>query len=470
MTKELLRLVWLIAFLLVPGWLTAQNDTIPLTLSSLMDQVLDFHPVAKQAGLLSENARQELRLARGGFDPKLTSDYDQKVFKDKNYFEIWKTELKVPTWLVDVKAGYEQNTGTNLSREKDTDGGNGLAYAGVMLPVGQGMFIDYRRATLEKAKIFQELTKAEQNKILNKLILQVAKDYWEWYFAWHKFRLSRRGFNLASFRYNAVVQEVEQGNLAPIDTVEAKITIQQREIDLKQAEVDFRNARITLSNHLWMENNQPVELAENMIPAEEIPPIFSMDELESLRTFAMQNHPEILKTRFKLDQLDVDRRLAAENLKPTLDVDYKFLLRRPVSGNEFGNTLFTENYKIGVNFSLPLFLRKERAKLQQVKVKINQSQLMLLDIERNTINQINKFYNDATNLQQLLLMQSEMAQNYETLYRGEIQKFREGVSSVFYVNVREGKMLEAQIKLFSMRMKYAKSLAELRWSAGMGWE
>jgi hypothetical protein len=42
--------------------------------------------VARQAALLSENARQELRIARGEFDPKLESDFALKEFKKDLYY------------------------------------------------------------------------------------------------------------------------------------------------------------------------------------------------------------------------------------------------------------------------------------------------------------------------------------------------------------------------------------------------
>ena len=51
--------------------LTLPDSVPPLTTDNFYAALLRNHPVAKQADLLSDFARQEMRLARGNFDPKL---------------------------------------------------------------------------------------------------------------------------------------------------------------------------------------------------------------------------------------------------------------------------------------------------------------------------------------------------------------------------------------------------------------
>ena len=151
-----------------------EPDTVAvLSLDELYKQILENHPVAKQAQLLSENAKQQLRLSRGYFDPKIKSTYDTKEFHETEYYSLWKTELKIPVWLggIDLKAGYEKNTGYYLNPEHNTDDGRGLPYAGISVPIGKGLFIDERRASVRQAAIFEDISEAEKVKMLNKLIL-----------------------------------------------------------------------------------------------------------------------------------------------------------------------------------------------------------------------------------------------------------------------------------------------------------
>ncbi|WP_020526804.1 TolC family protein [Flexithrix dorotheae] len=444
-----------------------EPDSLVLQIDDLFSQILTYHPVAKQADLLSENARQQIRLARGGFDPKLSSDYDTKQFKGKDYYALWKSELKVPVWIggIDLKAGYEKNTGEYLNPQNDTDSGQGLAFAGISVPIGQGLFIDQRRAAMKQAEIFESLAEAEKVKMINKLLLEVAKDYWSWYFSYHKYRLFQNGYELALFRFNAVKIRVRQGDLARLDSVEAMITMQQREIDLQNASVELQNSRLILSNHIWGPEDVPLELSDTFVPTPNLPESFSEAPIEDLYEFARNNHPEIQKIRLKIEGLSIDEKLAKEMLKPTLNLNYNFLSR---SGAPVESARFSEDYKFGVAFNMPVFLRKERAKVKQTGIKIEQTNLERIRLERKILNDLYVVYNDMLNLEKTLEMQEQMVNNYRKMLSGERQKFFNGESSVFYVNVREGKLIEAEVKLYDMQHKYAKSQATLRWAAGLG--
>ncbi|MEH0157633.1 TolC family protein [Limibacter armeniacum] len=446
----------------------AQDSTLVLTLDGIYSQVLNNHPVARQANLLSESAQMNIRISRGYFDPKVYSQYSGKEFKGSNYYRLWDSHLKIPMWVGDLKVGYEKNTGINLNPQSDTNSGKGLAYAGIELPILQGMLIDERRAALREAQAMQQEAEAERVNKINKLMLQIAKDYWTWYFAYHQYQLAEKGFNLAKFRYNAVKQEVVQGTLAAIDSTEAKITIQQREIDLKMALLELNNSRLVLSNHLWDENGSPLEMDSELRPVER--PSVSLTDIDmaQLEQMAAQQHPELRLIDSKLSQLEVQRKLAAEMLKPTLNLKYNFLSKTPISSNEYNMDFFEENYKLGVDFSFPLFLRKERGKLKLTKVKLEQTGLKRVEASRTIQNNLRAQYNKANNLNNLVSMQAEMAQNYRKLLSGEEQKFQAGESSVFYVTVREGKLLEAETKLFKIWSEFAKSIAELKWAAGLG--
>lgn len=452
--------------------LPALPDSLPkMSVEEFTELVLEQHPIAKQADLFNEKARQELRMARGYFDPKIEAKRDQKVFKEKDYYTLWNAYLKVPTWWgAEIKMGHEENTGINLNPESDTDSGKGLGYVGISVPLGplsRNFLMDKRRATLRKAQIYQDMAKAEQQKMLNKLVYQAMKDYWQWYFEFHQVRLFEYGYELASRRYQAVVNEVEQGFRASIDSTEAKITIQQRELDLMRSRVAEKNARLILSTHLWNETGEPVELEAEVIPVELPNTASDLQTLEELTDFARNNHPELQKLRFKQAQLEVSKKLAVENLKPDAQIKYNWLLQKPLAEGNLNTALLTENYKWGFSVSMPVFLRKERGKLGATKVKIQDNQWKTLLKQQQVVNGLAAAYNEVTNLSSMLVLQADMVRNYQRMLSGERQKFENGQSSVFYMNVREGKLIESGVKLFKMRSEYAKAKAGLLWKAGV---
>ncbi|MEQ1743949.1 MAG: hypothetical protein ABMA02_00860 [Saprospiraceae bacterium] len=63
-------------------------------------------------------------------------------------------------------------------------------------------------------------------------------------------------------------------------------------------------------------------------------------------------------------------------------------------------------------------------------------------------------------------MRRSITDNYRTLLDGENEKFRFGESSVFLINTREQRWLEAQTKLLKLVAAYRKAEAGLRWAVG----
>jgi hypothetical protein len=104
--------------------------------------------------------------ARGSFDPVLKSQFDQKQFDDKQYYQLNTNQIEIPTALggLKLKAGYDRNTGSFVNPENQLPE-NGLAYAGVAIPIGAGLFFDERRQAVRQAEVFEQATLLERQHI-----------------------------------------------------------------------------------------------------------------------------------------------------------------------------------------------------------------------------------------------------------------------------------------------------------------
>ncbi|GAB4131144.1 MAG: TolC family protein [Raineya sp.] len=443
----------------------AQNSTV-FALKDLYDQMSRHHPIVKLANLHPRIAEEEIRIARGNFDPKLEAAYAQKTLKDKFYYSYWDSRLKAPIWIGELKGGYELNEGDLINTENKSPR-QGLMYAGISVPLGQGLLIDARRAVFRQAQFMQKMAEAERIKELNKLFFSATKDYWEWFFTYRQLKLIQEGYRLADERYKFVKQRILFGDAANIDSVEARITLQERTVQLRQAEIDFKNAGLILSNHLWQEGSTPLELPDNAIP-ENLAAIEKIGEarLNELLAFAQENHPEIQKIRFKIAQLDIERRFQQDRLKPQINLNYNLLTGYNPMKIEASNDYFANNYKIGFDFSFPILLRKERGKIRQTRFKLDQTRFEQNQVGREILTQVKATYNELVLLEQNIALQEAMVGNQRKLTEAEYQRFRNGESSVFLINARETKLIEMQIKLVALQTKYEKAKVMLRWAAG----
>lgn len=445
------------------------DSTKPFTIGNFYELILQNHPVARQVSLLTDVAKQEIRLARGNFDPKLEAEFLAKNFDNKEYYSIMNSSLKFPMTIpIDPSIGMERNSGEYLNPERyiSNEFDYRQFYAGISLPLGRGLITDDRRAALRQAELFKDMTEAEQVKLINKLLLDAAKEYWHWYYSYYNYRILNRGVVIASEIFRRVKVNYEFGEAAQVDTVQAQITLQQRLIEQQEAFLDFQNSGIKLSTFLWDSLANPLQLDEQWAPVLQRDAfILTAGSLEELSSLAMTNHPELQKLRIKARQLDVERKLAKEYLKPQLNLSYYFL-NQPFNPEWNSSFQVGENYKVGVDLSFPLFIRKERAKLAQTKLKLSNIGLEQSLAERTILNELTGIYNQLVNLQSVILQQYNMTMNYERLLNAELLNLGLGESDLFKINVQQEKFIQSQSKWLKLMAEYEKQKAYLYWAAG----
>jgi outer membrane protein TolC len=434
--------------------------------------MLEFHPIVKQTRLLNEVARQEIRMARGAFDPKVQAQLNIKEFDKKDYYNKFNSSFTIPTWFpIDPKIGYESNSGLFIDPENIVGGSsdNSQLTTGISLPLGRGLFTDDRRAALKQAKLFTQMAAAEQIKLINKILLDAAKDYWQWYFSYYNYRLMSRNSVIAEEIFRRVKLDATYGEASAIDTVQAKIILQQRLVDRQEAFLEFLNTGIKISNYLWDNAGYPVQLSNDVAPVlvQNDGELLALQTLTDLTLQAKQNHPELVKLRVKLDQLEVDRKLAAEYLKPRLDLNYNFINQPLRPNGDFQSFRFLNDYKFGLDFSMPILIRKERAKLAQTKIKIQSTQYEQTQAEREIVNQINAVFNQIVNTSQILVQQTSVAANYDRLLKAELFNLENGESDLFKINIQQEKLIQSQSKLLKLKAEYEKMKATIYWAAGV---
>lgn len=457
---------------LLSSFAQSQTDTADVfMLQDLEVMVFRNHPIVKQAALLSESARANVMQSLGYFDPGIRAGFDRKIFGNKTYYNRWVSELKVPLWLAgaDLKIGYDRNVGDYVNPETSTSTA-GLAGIGLSIPLGQGLLIDSRRNTLRQAKIMVNYAEAERVKQINTIWYSIVKDYWNWYFFYNQFQLINEGLELAQTRFKAISRQTLLGDKAGIDSVEAAITVQDRMIQYEKMKIDLLNARLTLSNHLWSDEAQPLELPEKARPLQVIKLHDKPQRqvLDTLLEFAAGSHPELIKLRIKGEQLAVERSYRKEMLKPKLNVSGSLLsTRRSFNSYVPDNYDFKMgNYKLGFEFALPLFLRAERGKLKEVKIKQQELAYDTQQSNREIRNSVLTSYNHLNAYGEQFAVQVKSISNQEVLLNGESSKFDLGESTLFLINSRESKLIDMKIKREEMISGYQKTLAELYYKAG----
>jgi outer membrane protein TolC len=432
-----------------------------LTLTAFLNLVKENHPVVKQTFLLNQVAQSELLAAKGGFDPKLYGDYEQKYFDSKNYFTFGEYGVKIPTWYgIEVKGGYNTATGNFINAENKLPK-QGQAIVGISLPLLQNLVIDERRANLFKARQAQGWYQTERDNATNQLAFEAAQIYWKWAFYYQQMRIFDNALKVANERFTAIKTSFELGDRMAMDTLESFIQVQDRLLEYNNGLLEWQEIHLKLSNFLWDNQAQPIATIQQWLPESlESTPILRTD-----RTIWMQNgtanHPILKGYDIKLSQLEIDRRLKREKLKPKLNFQYNFL------GNGLNwNPIFTDNYKWGITFSTSTLFRAERGDVQLATLKIENTLLGKTQKALELQNKLQQFLNETDVLYNQILLYRNTVANYQQLLQLENTRFELGESTFFLINSRENKYLEAQLKLAKLWSAYQIARSGLDWAAG----
>jgi outer membrane protein TolC len=452
---------------------TAQRDSIyTLTLDEFIQRVEKNHPIAKQAQLQIERGESNMRLAKGALDPKLEAGIDQKYYDETTYYSTTTGGIKIPTRSpISFKAGYELNDGKYLNPIY-TVPQDGLYNAGVSLPLLQGLMTDERRTAIRQAEAFQDFTEAERQKILNSLLYEAYGAYWNWWSSVEKTNITVELIDLASTRFEAIKQRAIAGDRPFIDTVEAYLQVQLRQQQYIDALITETKARYFLSSFLWTDASDDKEsvgliIAENTTPTEPLglwpDSVIALDS-KQLYEIIDQNHPELRAYDAKIAQLVFEERWKREKLKPKLDLEYNALAENFNTAGDQGFS--TNNYKWGMTFSFPIFLREARGDLQITRIKISES---TYERELKTTELANKAQAAFLNFSQLqnqFNIVNQNVNNYRLLLDAERTRFFNGESSLFLVNQREVSLADAQMKRIDIQSKLEMTIAEARYQIG----
>jgi outer membrane protein TolC len=175
-------------------------------------------------------------------------------------------------------------------------------------------------------------------------------------------------------------------------------------------------------------------------------------------------HPDLQMARLKLQSMDLDRRMRVEALKPKLDLNYN-AITEAIEGDVLENYSLN-NYKWGLDFSIPIFLRQERGALRMTQVMIQEAELGLETKSAQVVFKAVSAMNELSTTNDQARVYVENVRDYLGLLNGERQMFDAGESSLFMVNSRELGYVNAQINFIDILAKNRKSDLKVGYAFG----
>jgi len=172
--------------------------------------------------------------------------------------------------------------------------------------------------------------------------------------------------------------------------------------------------------------------------------------------FSLNAHPKINALQNKIEILNVERKLKANMLLPKIDLGYSYL-----SEPSYIDNYQFKDYKIGMNFYFPLFLRKERGNLKLAKFKVQETEFILEFEKLQLQNKINAQKIEIKSYLKQIEIVKSISEDNDKMLKSEEKLFLFGESSLFLINTRENNLVTAKLSQITLENRYFVSNSEL---------
>jgi len=408
-----------------------------LTVDQVLSAVDRAFPLLDAARREQEAAAGEAQSARGAFDVRLQAGADL-LRGDVYNNESAAVSLYQPLTLAGatVFGGYRIGRGTYADYDaKAQTLTDGEWKAGFSLPLLRNRAIDSRRGALERTDLGLEVAAQRVAASRLRFLGEAAVRYWDWVAAGRQQAVANELLTIADARDRDLAEAIALGAVAPIERVDNRRTILQRQSGVVAARRNTERQAITVSMYYrnvdgTMRRPDDTQLPGSM-PAP--PARLSRSELEADVATALARRPDVRALEVSRQQQEIALELARNELLPTFDV----FMEVSEDAGDGSRTLRGPELEAGASFLLPVQRRQGKG-LQRTTL----ANLSRLDAElrfardrvRAEIKDAASALTAALDVAEVVKVEVEVARELE---RAERDRFTLGDSTQFLVNLRE---------------------------------
>jgi outer membrane protein TolC len=341
------------------------------------------------------------------------------------------------------------------------------------------------------------------------VVTNVQRAYWDLAFALRNLQVQRDAVRDARSQLEHSRRLVEEGQLAPIDVVASETQVATFEQAVYDA-LNIVNATENLLKNLMVPNRTDAVWSEALTPVEPVEVAVPNPGPTDAVNTAVENRPELEINRKQREINSIDQRLYRDQRKPQFDLIASYSsagvggtlnpsFNNPLNGSICENpqdplciaamarqqaflqqiggsgTSFTDIfankypvYRVGVQFSIPLFGKDRTASAQLGRSRVEaerldvQRQQLEQNIQVEVRNALQAVRTGEARLRAAAIARENTAKQYES----EQRKLDNGQSDVYRVLERQTALTTAQSNELRARTELNKAIADLQHAMG----
>ena len=436
--------------------------TNALTLHEVLDSVRQQYPPMLAALIERDVAAGRLQSARGTFDFQFfsrlfdaPSGYYQSTTVDTGF------EQFTGLWGSTLFGGYRITTGGLLpDYEKSRTQGSGEPRIGFRLPLLRDGSIDRRRATLFKARLDKDLADPLIHRQQIDFIRAATAGYYGWLASGERLRLSEALLRIARERMDALKTQSDSGLIARIVLTDNRRLIVSRELAVVQARRRFEAAGLALSLFYRDGQENPTVATRDRLPPSlpaPVGPEASLLQQDLQRSLTVR--PELKRLSLTQEKLEVDRRLARNQLLPNLDAGVS--ANRDYGDRRYKDQTETE-VQVGVELRVPLQRREAKGRVAEVEAQLEQLTREQQFARDRIQTEVRDSFSAWSAAHEQTLQARLNVQLSVELQEAENERFMRGATDLLALQLREQAAFDAQVSAVDIDADCFRAQADYR--------
>ncbi len=453
------------------------DECIQIALGSNQDILVSvFDPMA---------AESDIKAARGEFDPVLSANFNyfdsaQSTSSQTLAFSgLTSTENAFTNTGLSLSGRLHWGTQYNLSLSADRTIGTFSGFeeefsAALSLTLTQPLLRGAgRKVTMVNIRSSENSKRISESQVMLTVLNttgDVIKSYWDLVGAIRNLDVRQESLDNASRLHDISVRRNRIGTAAVIDVVQAQGGIASRQADFITALAAIGNAQDFLKRAMGLMEEEHFSTV-SIIPIDRPADVeLVLDEKASIQK-ALANRPEITSAMLTIDNAELERMRARNNLLPQLDIDGSYSTggrARHVNDTFLGlRKGQNETYSFGIIASIPIGNRAARHTHQRAMTSKEQAAQSLAQVKQQSEIQVRSSVRDVLLNRNLVKANLQATRLQEVNVRAEERKLEIGASTSQDVLDIQELLTTAQVAELQARVELEKARIDLKVAEGV---
>lgn len=461
-----LTILIVVSALLLAGYAAAAASSPPsggqtMTLAEAIALALRNSRDVETAYLGRVVQKFDLRVAEDRYNPDLTLDASAETGGTETSRTHKAGGTLVGTQRIPTGGQFDLSWAPSLERgdsgSADVDLQNSTWRIAFKQPLLKGAGIDVDTAPVENARIQEQVNILSLKQTVIGLVNAVISAYRSFLRAQQQVDIALTSLERAKASLAVNQLLIDTGRMAAVEIVQTQSDIANKEFSYQQSLNAMDTSRLSLLQILDMDIHRYTDIVA--VDEGDIDPVHPV--LQECIDMALANRPDYGQALLGLKQRKLERTLAENNMRWTLNLDtaYDYTDTRDQTA---GTAASSDAWRVALNVNIPLYgdlSRKQRLTSAQVAEK--QQQLAIDELEHNVEVEIrDKVLNVASQLKQLELARLALRLSRQKL-EIEQEKLKTGRSSNFQVVTFQNDLVSAQTAESNAVTEYRNALTAL---------